>query len=429
MKQVNITHLFFKGKDLSKRPLWYQKKWFGREDTIMVKFLWFNPIILTRSPMVCTEVLQTQGKMFEKTNISTQDLAQFTGRGLIIRQGEDWKKQRRLMQPSFHKNYLKSIIPKMELGVRNHIDHCNISLPVNLYQHMVALTINVMTHSLFSIENKKDSIILFQQKLDNIQRFVVRYVWQPHLRWYFKVSGLLSTHLKLSQSARAIIEQIIDDSDNINLDLLHSLKYSQYEDGKRMNKRDLIDEVFGLFIAGTETTAVVLSNLFLLLSKHPLVYKKVITEIEENSTLDSYPSNFIYLTAVINETMRLYPSVWLMDRKAKTNVTIQGNKIFKDQTIGLCIYELHRNKLYWEDPNQFKPERFVNNKHIGHFFPFGGGSRMCIGSGFALIEMISVIRYYLSNYSVFVKGDLNEIKHELILKPPLNATINFISKK
>ena len=161
----------------------------------------------------------------------------------------------------------------------------------------------------------------------------------------------------------------------------------------------LRDEVITLFTAGHETTGNALTWLWYLVSKHPEVEAKLHAEVDavvgDRTLTLADADKLVYTTAVIKESMRLYPPVWLFARRALGDDRIAGYPIPKDSTVWMSAYVVHRHPDLWERPDAFEPDRFLNdnasNQHRFAYFPFGGGPRQCIGLHFAMLEMQLIV--------------------------------------
>ena len=127
-----------------------------------------------------------------------------------------------------------------------------------------------------------------------------------------------------------------------------------------------------------------------------------------------------YTNAVINESMRLYPPAWITDRENIEDDTLLGYHIKNKTLIGVSFYELHRNPKYWENPEEFNPERFLGEqkkKSYQYFYPFGAGPRMCIGLGFAMYEMSLTLSYIVKKYKITSYKKTVEFNPLITLKP------------
>ena len=202
------------------------------------------------------------------------------------------------------------------------------------------------------------------------------------------------------------------------------LRRATDEDGTHMERQQLIDEVLILFTAGHETTANALSFTFFLLATHPEIQEKVHAEITRNESpgddLLEWISHFTYTQQCIEEAMRLYPPVYVIDRMALEEVELSGYRFSKGSLLLMSVYELHRHRDFWEEAESFRPERFTKDhrKEMGPFYyPFGAGHRMCIGNNFAMYEMIMTVAEVVRKYKITSAKSTVEIVPLTSLKP------------
>ncbi len=136
-----------------------------------------------------------------------------------------------------------------------------------------------------------------------------------------------------------------------------------------------------------------------------------------------------YTKQVIEESMRLYPPAYFVDRVNYEEDSFDGVTIAKESNLLFSIIEIHKHKDFWEDPERFDPDRFANNAGMKQvaYFPFGAGSRMCIGNNFAMYEMILAVTEVVSRYQIIAKDTPIEIKPLITLKPQ-NAILEFIPR-
>ena len=202
---------------------------------------------------------------------------------------------------------------------------------------------------------------------------------------------------------------------------------TEYEDGSKMSNQQLLDESLIIYVAGHETTAIAMVWAIYLIATHPNVESKLVQSIAEDLKGEE-PSfsnlrNLTYTTQVIEESMRLYPPAWLVDREAINDDEVDGIKIKKGIPISCLIYSMHRHSDFWENPNEFDPERFSpenKKKHIPFsYIPFGGGPRLCIGNNFAMMEMQLIISmiYQKYKFDLVSKKDSINIQPMITLRP------------
>ncbi|MDX1521375.1 MAG: cytochrome P450, partial [Anaerolineae bacterium] len=178
-------------------------------------------------------------------------------------------------------------------------------------------------------------------------------------------------------------------------DLLSTLLFNRDEEtGKTMSDWQLRDELVTLYIAGHETTAVLLNWTWVLLSQYPDVVAELQTELkavlgDRNLTFDDLP-RLTLTNAIIKEVLRLYPPAWFLFREAPAGLRIRGEDIPGGSMLLLFPYAVHRDDRWYEDPLTFRPARWLEGLEQslpkGAYFPFGLGPRICIGNGFAEME-------------------------------------------
>ncbi|MCF6347390.1 MAG: cytochrome P450 [Flavobacteriaceae bacterium] len=259
--------------------------------------------------------------------------------------------------------------------------------------------------------------------------------WLTYLKWWFHLNGSIKKHLNLTKDAQNLLHEIIEERRNSEQekdDLLDMLLQARYEDGSPMPQKQLIDEVMILFTAGHETTSNALSFMLLLLAKHPDIQEKIYQELSNinihNGDIMQYVLQLQYTKQCIEETMRLYPPGFIMDRISIMDDDYKGKKINEGTLLLLSIYEVHKHPDFWESPEEFNPDRFSpkNKKDYSHqYYPFGAGPRMCVGNNFAMYEMILTIAEIVKKYRVTTPLEKIKINPLITLKPkevPLNFT-------
>jgi cytochrome P450 len=209
-------------------------------------------------------------------------------------------------------------------------------------------------------------------------------------------------------------------------DLLSRLLVAQHEDGTGMSDRQLRDEAMTLYLAGHETTALTLAWSWYLLSQHRRVEEKLVSEwqrVLRGSTPSwEHLSRLPYTAAVIAESMRLCPPVYVIGREATTELELGGYRVKPGYTVLMSQWVNHRDPKYFPEPEEFRPERWENGlaKRIPKFayYPFGGGQRICVGSAFALMEAAIMLAAVGQHYRFTLDPDaVIGIKPQITLLP------------
>lgn len=369
--------------------------------------------LITTEPEIIQHVLQTNHRKYEKSQIQTEVVAKYTGRGLLTNTGESWLRQRRLIQPGFHRKRLASLTEIMQSVIDRTMDKLAIQSgtgqSVDVYEEILQIAFQVVGRAIFSEDINEGELDLLSEQLTKIQEVAIREVRLPFLKWWWMLTGKLRNTLALSQ---AVLNKQGDfvrrrqASGVVRDDLLQMLLDARYRDtGEPMTHQQLIEETGILFVAGHETSANALTWALYLLAQHPQVQTKIREELDQVAP-NRAPTfeelrQLPYLTNVINETMRLYPPAWITDRVALEDDEVNGRSIPKGTIVTIFIHGLHHSPQLWDDPEAFRPERFEQlppDQHSFAFLPFGGGPRLCIGNNFAMMEMQLVLAAWLRRF-------------------------------
>ncbi len=187
-------------------------------------------------------------------------------------------------------------------------------------------------------------------------------------------------------------------------DIFTLLMSARDENGEEMSDKELHDELITLLVAGHETTATAISWALYWVHKQPEIREKLLSELDSLGDSPEPMSIFKlpYLTAVANETLRIYPVALLtVPREVKEPVELMGYQLEPGTRVYGCIYLTHQREDLYPNPKEFKPERFLERQYTPYeFFPFGGGARRCIGEALAMYEMKLVLATILANYQM-----------------------------
>jgi len=372
-------------------------------------------LIQVNSPEGVQHVLQLNNQNYTKQSIAFKGLRDLIGNGLLLSDGNFWLKQRRLMQPAFHRqkinNFGAMIVQEVQTNLQEWQANAASGQLLNLSREMMQLTLSIITRALFNdrIGDESGAIGASITTLleDNIYRF--DHPFYPS-RWF--PSPRNRRYAQAKASLHAVIDGIINRrmaSSRDYGDLLDMLVQARDEEsGEGMAPEQLRQETITLFLAGHETTAVLLSWTFYLLAQHPQVREHLQAEIQQalagRTPSEADLANLPYTRLVLDETMRLYPPAWVTNRKAVRADEIAGYAIPAGAEVSISPYVIHRDPHLWPDPEQFDPERFSPERSAGRhryaYFPFGGGPRLCIGNHFALLEAQLILVAICQRYTL-----------------------------
>ena len=426
-------------KRILENPLPFHRESFEKYgDTFRIDLGKKSNWLFTRDPESIKHILQKNHKNYNKSDLQTKDLGKYIGQGLLTSNGEFWRVHRRMIQPTFHKKKLEGLMDIMYQAVQRELQEIKPDQEQDIFPLMGDLAFQVVAQSLFSADDLRDKIQRLKEITMSIQEMLVKELRLPYLKWWFQLNGEIRKHLLLSDEASKLLDKIVQnrvDSGTEKDDLLDMLLGARYEDGTPMPRKQLIDEVMVLFTAGHETTANALSLTLLLLAKHPEIQEKLFQEANqidfENGAVMEQIGKLGYTKQCIEETLRLYPPLFVLDRISMDSDTVNG-KDFKKGTVWLMsFFELHRHSDFWEEPEVFNPDHFApeNKKDFSnYYFPFGAGPRMCIGNNFAMYEMIMTIASLVKKYKLSSSSSEISLNPMLTLKPE-RALMNFESRE
>jgi cytochrome P450 len=328
------------------------------------------------------------------------------GEGLLTSEGELHQRQRRLIQPAFHRRRIAALAETMTRFTVEHVADWHAGDTRDLHHELMRLTMSIVTHSLFGVDLTRENKAL-ADTLDALMNGfsfgdatpigqLLRYLPTPRTRRQAKLLVTLDRAIYgFIQAGRARTEE--------RDDLLSLLLAAQDSagDGAGMSDRQIRDEVMTLFIAGHETTANAISWTFYLLAQHPEAEAKLHQELAavlggRLPTADDVPA-LKYTKQVFSEALRLYPPAWVIGRMAVAADEIGGYRIPAGSTVIVSQWVTQRHPAYWDEPEQFRPERFDPDQPAAQqrpryaYFPFGGGPRLCIGEPFAWMEGVLLI--------------------------------------
>lgn len=352
------------------------------------------------------------------------------GDGLLTSEGELWRKQRRVIQPAFQSKRIAAQAPVVAGEVDRMVQRLRRFAgggPVDILGEMTRLTLGVLGHTLLDADLGAFASIggSFQAVQDQAM---------------FELASLnaVPTWIPLPKQvrfrrARRDLQRIVDvlvaghDGTGDGDDVLSRLIVSAgREPDPRVGRQRLRDELVTLLLAGHETTASTLSWTFHMLDEHPGVRRRLREEVctvlgDRLPTVEDL-TRLPYTMMVIQETMRLYPPVWILTRRAQADDEVGGYHVPAGSDVLICPYTLHRHAGFWEDPERFDPERFhpdrAGSRPRYAYIPFGAGPRFCVGNHLGLMEAVFVVAM-VSRELVLAKPP----GHRVVAEPMLSLRV------
>ena len=367
-------------------------------------------------------LLVKQRPMLEKPRLSRRILQSSFGNGLFTSRGDHWRQQRRLMQPAFHHaqvgRYAEQIVRHTEAMLAVWQDGAVIAID----EAMHALTFTIVVDALFSAD-ASEKMTLVQQAMRDLGQGLTIQNQSPLLMllpdWF--PWPALRQKQRGAQALDRLVWQMIDERRALGetdspSDLLSTLLFTREEEtGETMSDQQLRDELVTLYIAGHETTAVLLNWTWVLLSQHPGIAVDLQAELAgvlkgRSPTFDDLP-HLPLTNAIIKEALRLYPPAWFLFREIPEGLTIWNEPIPAGSVIFLFSYAVHHDPRWYENPQNFRPARWLEGLEQtlpkGTYLPFGLGPRICIGNGFAQMEAQLILATIAQHFRLH---QLNEAK-------------------
>lgn len=386
--------------------------------------LGFRTTFILNDAEALSHVLVHNESNYVKNSHSNARLEPFIGPGLLTNSGEAWRQTRHEVQREL---YYKNIIPYAPFisnATQKHLDGWKqkIGHQVDLVHEMSKLVFDISAMALFGAD---------------VQPLTHDLIPRLHASNKYFVSGLfLKTSIPTPKNlqfrkTKKIIDDLMNDLlsssqpyDNYLTPALKCFRY-QPDDSETVKLRHL-NEAKHFILAGHETTATALTWALYLLSKHPDILQRVVIEIDEvlngNAPTLEQLEKLEYTSMVIEETLRLYPSLWIFDREALQDDVMCHYQVPAKSIIIICPYTLHRNPKYWSNPDQFNPERFNKNNRINLpknvYIPFGSGPRVCIGKHLGLMIMKTAISMILQQYDLVIDPTLDVGEDPLVTIKP-----------
>jgi enediyne biosynthesis protein E7 len=309
------------------------------------------------------------------------------GNGLMTSEGDFWRRQRRMMQPDFHRRVIdklgRLIHEVNEKYAERWAAHAARGEPINLLDDTSELTLEIVLRSIFGEDLER-----MERKLGANPFEVVAKEQNRDLKFAFRFRSLTKLVAEIMERRRA-------EGDEPEDFLAMLMAARDRENDAPMSDKELIDEVLTLIVAGHETTAAALTWTWYLVSQHPEVGAQL--EAEADATADGAlglesAESLSFAHQVAQEALRLYPPGWLFTRRTLESDELGGYPVAARTDVFISPYTLHRHPDFWSEPEEFKPERFAGvdakERHRFAYIPFSVGPRHCIGENLAMFEML-----------------------------------------
>jgi cytochrome P450 len=351
------------------------------------------------------------------------------GNGIMTSEGDFWRRQRRMMQPSFHRRIIDQfgglIREVNDKFAARWAEKAARAEPVNVSDDTSELTLEIVLRSIFG-----GDLARLEKQLGANPFEVVAKEQNRDLKFAFRFRSLTKLVAELIDRRRREPEE--------HFDFLAMLMASRdRETDAAMSDKELIDEVLTLIVAGHETTAAALTWTWYLISQHPATQAQLQDEADRVGAdrplgLDAAES-LTFTHQVLQEALRLYPPGWLITRRTLEADELGGFPIAPRTDVFISPYMLHRHPAFWSEPEEFRPERFAGEdaaeRHKFSYIPFAVGPRHCIGENIAMFEMLAHVQAMSRRFTLTRAGDEPiELEAQINLRPRSNLMMT-VSKR
>ena len=391
----------------------------------------FGPqqVYLVSHPDWIEDVLVTSAKKFQK-GVALQRAKRLLGEGLLTSEGQAHLRQRRTIQPLFHRQQVQRFADAMVKHALRWRESIQPNATIDVTSEMAALTLSIVGETLFSSNVQGDTDDVREALAAAVQSF--GFVFLPGVEYLEKLPLPMFVRVRKSRERLdKVIHRVIADrraggsEDPPLQDLVSMLLAARDPENPSepgMSDEQIRDEAMTIFLAGHETTANAMAWTWHLLGNSPAVEAKLHEELarvlDGRTPAVADVPRLEYTRAVVAESMRLFPPAWTMGRRVVERHTIDGHTIEPGALVIVSQWIAHHDPRWWEAPNDFRPERWqspaARPKYA--YFPFGGGSRICIGESFAWTEAILLLATIAQRWR-FVAGTAPQLEPRITLRP------------
>jgi cytochrome P450 len=369
------------------------------------------PVCFINKPEYIERVLVSGVSDFAKSK-DYAPLKTLMGNGLLTSEGEFWRRQRKLVQPAFHRERIAAYGEVMVRYAEKMMAGWRDAEVRDAHKDMMRLTLDIVAKTLFDADVTSDAV----EVGETLEVAMERYSALAWLAVFLPTSVMAPWYWIFRKTLRqldTIIYRIIRarrESKRDQGDLLSMLLKAQAEDGSQMTDQQLRDEVMTLFLAGHETTANALAWTWYLLSLNPEAEARLHSELQEvlagRSPRIEDLQRLRYTQMVVKESLRVFPPAWGVGRETLREIQLGEYRVPAGTNVFISQWVVQREPRYFEQPEKFLPERWTEEfeKQLPKFayFPFGGGPRVCVGASFALMEAALLLATIAQKYRLAV---------------------------
>ena len=374
-----------------------------------------SDVLIVSDPDIIQEILVEKAEAFGRDPTTRRSFAPVIGdTSLFLAEGADWRWQRRAVAPIFRHETLLSFVPIFAAMAQRQVDRwreVQRAVPTDVAAAMTRTTFEIIVEAMLGGSASLDAERYSRALSDNfatvpwhiiyVMFAIPEWMPYPHRRRAMRSRDFLHRDIRRIVEARRSVPS--SQPDLLNL----LLAARDHETGRSMTDDEIVANLLTFITAGHETTAVALTWTLWLLAKDQATQQRVLEEVTavvgDQAVDATHVEGVSFCRQVIQEAMRLFPPAPGIARIAKQAVQIGGMQIPARTRVHIPVFALHRNVGLWDNPDSFDPDRFAPDQVKARpryaFLPFGGGPRVCIGAGFAMIEAATILATVVRAFS------------------------------
>lgn len=386
-------------------------------------------MVMLNRPEYAQHVLVDHARNYAKGGPIWDSIRSLVGNGLATSEGAFWLRQRRMMQPHFHRQRLGALtevmVKAIEEGLESWRKFTLQTEPMDVAQEFAHITMSVIMRTMFGADISDEEFANIARQFAFVIDYMLPQALTSSLPSWVPVPKRRQYQQALNDIDKFIYGVIEKRRENLSNDLISMLIETMDEDsGDQMTNQQLRDEVITIFSAGYETTALTLAWVMHFITQKPELTDQLRQEVEavlgERTPTFADVMQLPYTRQLLQESMRLCPPAYFVPRTAVEDDEIGGFRIRAGQTVAVTMYTIHRHPEFWKNPAVFDPNRFSKEESEGRhplaWLPFGAGQRMCLGRDFAYMEGTLILAMLIQRFKVSAPDNF-------VAKPKLSITL------
>ncbi|MFI6453411.1 cytochrome P450 [Streptosporangium amethystogenes] len=378
----------------------------------------FRPYLVTHPDHV-QQVMRVEWTNYQRLGMFWRPLERIFGHS-VMSDGEHWQNSRKVLQPLFTTRYVATITEEVARRVTGRVrewdEYARSGRTFDAATEMSRILSYIVNRVLFGDKLNREDGDRIIPAFERASHSLVYRILMPFMPYFIRIPGdrvFLKAVKKIDDVVFPVVRKAMAAPDD-NVDIISVLCRSVDENGDRLTEKQIRDALVSVYAASSETTAMVLTWLWVLLDEHPDVKARLQAEIDEvvgeGPARPEHIPHLVYTRMVLQETLRLYPAGWMLPRVVMEDAEIGGVRIKAGSTVLIAPYATQRLAEFWERPDEFDPERFApdrseseERRHKYAYFPFGGGPHKCLGEPLFYIETPLVVASILSRFRMSVR--------------------------